>query len=162
MSNLQPARVLLARDLVLEGYRYSDLRQLARTGELRHLRRGAYSRDETELSNESRHRQLIHATLPLLRSGVVSHLSAAVMHDLPVPPGRLNLVQVTQPQARSGQRRGHVHRYAAPLSSDEITAVDGLPVTSLARTVVDLGRTLPFAHAVATADAAPTERARAR
>lgn len=152
MSDLPP--VLLARDLVTQGYRYSDLRQLARRGELLHLRRGAYSRDETELSEEGRHRQLVVATVPMLSTAVVSHLSAAVLYGLPVPPGRLELVQVTRPWAGSGQRRGHVHLYAAPLAADEISEVDGLPVTSLARTVVDLGRTLPFPDAVAAADAA--------
>ncbi|WP_375430906.1 hypothetical protein [uncultured Friedmanniella sp.] len=153
MSNLPPPPVLLARDLVAQGYRYSDLRQLARRGELQHLRRGAYSRDDAELGEESRHRQLVAATMPMLSAAVVSHVSAAVLYGLPVPPGPLDHVQVTSAGAASG-RRGHVHRYAAPLAEGEIAVVAGLPVTSLARTVVDLGRTLPFADAVAAADAA--------
>jgi hypothetical protein len=47
-----------------------------------------------------------------------------------------------------------VHRFAAPLPPDEVVVVDGLAVTSLPRTVIDLARTLPFADAVAAADAA--------
>lgn len=149
-----PPPVLLARDLVAEGYRYSDLTTLARAGELKHLRRGAYTRNLAELDEADRHRQLVFATLPLLVASVVSHLSAAVLHQLPLPLVRLRYVQVTRPAAGSGQRRGLVHRFAAPLATDEIAVVDGIPVTSLARTVVDLGRTLPFADAVAAADAA--------
>ncbi|SDR92226.1 hypothetical protein SAMN04488543_0755 [Friedmanniella luteola] len=101
-----------------------------------------------------RHRQLLQATVPQLGGGVVSHLSAAVLHGLPLPVGGLRHVQVTQPAARSGRRRGHVHRFAAPLPAEDVTLLDGLAVTTLARTVVDLGRALPFADAVAVADAA--------
>lgn len=46
----------------------------------------------------------------------------------------------------------HVH--AAQLDPDEIVGVDDVPVTSVARTVVDLARSVPFAQAVAVADAA--------
>jgi len=149
-----PRSILLARDLVADGYRYSDLTSLSRHGELRHLRRGAYSRTPEAVDEAGGHRELVTATLPLLGPSVVSHLSAAVLHQLPLPAGRLNLVQVTQPGAGSGRRRGHVHRHAAPLQPDEVVEVEGMPVTSLARTVVDLGRSLPFADAVAVADAA--------
>jgi hypothetical protein len=146
--------VLLARDLVADGYRYSELTQLRRSGELRHLRRGAYTRSDVELDEAGRHRQLVQATLPLLTSSVLSHLSAAVLHGLPLPQARLPYVQVTRPDVGSGRRRGHVHRFTAPLPRDEVVVLDGLAVTSLARTVVDLARTLPFADAVAAADAA--------
>lgn len=126
---------------------------VALSGELLHLRRGAYSRNETGLCDESRHRQLVAATVAMLTGGVVSHLSAAVLHGLPVPPDQLDLVQVTRPGSGSG-RRGHVHLYAAALAADEVTDIAGLPATSLARTVVDLGRTLSFADAVSAPDAA--------
>lgn len=149
-----PPPVLLARDLVAEGYRYSDLTTLARSEQLHHLRRGAYTRAVVDLDEAGRHRQLVAATIPLLVGSVVSHLSAAALHQLPLPTGLLRQVQVTRPQATSGQRRGYVHRFAAPLAADEVTVAAGVPVTSLARTVVDLGRTLPFAGAVSAADAA--------
>jgi hypothetical protein len=56
---------------------------------------------------------------------------------------------------RSGGRSGRqVHVHTAPLDPEEVTAVDGIPVTSVARTVVDLARSLPFEPAVAVADAA--------
>ena len=41
-----------------------------------------------------------------------------------------------------------------PLTADEVVVVAGVSVTSLARTVVDLGRTLPLGQAVAAGDAA--------
>ena len=44
--------------------------------------------------------------------------------------------------------------HIATLSPDEVVLVDGLPVTSLPRTLVDLGRLLPFEKALVPADAA--------
>jgi hypothetical protein len=47
-----------------------------------------------------------------------------------------------------------LHLHSARLSPDEVTSVDGVPVTSVARTVVDLGRLLSFERALVPADAA--------
>ncbi len=147
--------VLLARELVAKGFGYAELSRLVRRGELEHLRRGAYAPHSTDgLNDVDRHRRLVRATMAMLARGVLSHRSAAVLHGLPLPRGGLELVQVTQPEAASGRRRGHVHRFASPLDPAEVSVIDGVPVTDLARTVVDLGRTLRLADAVAAADAA--------
>jgi hypothetical protein len=42
----------------------------------------------------------------------------------------------------------------APLSTCDIASLDGIPVTTLTRTVLDLARTLPFLQAVPVADRA--------
>lgn len=93
----------------------------------------------------------------LLRQGesvVVSHESAAVLHALPVATQNPPLVHVTVvPPARVRKRSGY-HTHVAPLTAEEVVEVDGLPVTSLARTVADLARTSEFAWAVAAADQA--------
>ena len=44
--------------------------------------------------------------------------------------------------------------HAAPLTEGDITTIDGVPVTSLARTVLDLCRTVPIEQAVAAGDRA--------
>src|SRR3712207_7094083 len=46
------------------------------------------------------------------------------------------------------RRRTDVEVHSATLAPGQVTLLDGVPSTSLARTVADLGRTLPFAHAV--------------
>lgn len=145
----------LSPDPSLAGFSADELARLERRGELVRLRRGAYLRPADLASDPvDRHRQLVVATVPLLGDGsVVSHVSAAVLHGLPVWDVRLEQVQVTRRNGR-GKRRGHVHVHVAPLTDDEIVRVHGLPVTSLARTVVDLSRTLAIAHAVAAGDAA--------
>lgn len=53
-----------------------------------------------------------------------------------------------------GQRRAHVYDHRTPLSSDDIVQVGGLPVTSLARTVADLGRSSPLMESVPIGDQA--------
>ena len=144
-------RPLLTRDLTRSGWSATELARLDRTGELVHLRRGAWL-TSAPVDDAARHRQLVKATLALTADGVVSHGSAAAVHRLPTF-GPLPQVHLTRPDGR-GKRRGYVHLHAAPLDPSEVVVVDGVAVTGLARTVVDLARSLPFAEAVATGDAA--------
>ena len=64
------------------------------------------------------------------------------------------MVHVTRNRNSGGNRRVVVQVHAAPLTDGDITAIDGVPVTSLARTVLDLCRTLPIEQAVAAGDRA--------
>jgi hypothetical protein len=86
--------------------------------------------------------------------GVLSHVSAAVMHGLPLWNVPLGRVHVTRRPPASGSGSARIHLHIARLPDDELTVLDGLPVTSLPRTVVDVARTVPFESAVVTADAA--------
>lgn len=147
-------RVRSAAGLRAEGWSAAELAVRLRRAELSRVRRGAYVEGALPADPVARHRQLVAATMPLLaEDAVVSHRSAAVVHALPLladPPTR---VEVTRPSARGGRDRGRVHAVAAPLVPGEVLLVDGLRVTSLARTVVDVARTRPFVEAVATGDA---------
>jgi len=143
-------------ELRAQGYGSDDLTRLVERRELVRVRRGAYVEPPTApLSAEARHRQLVAATLPLVAGdAVVSHRSAAVLHGLPLLDPPPEQVELTRSTARGGKNRSLLHLYAAPLPPDEVTEIEGLPVTSLARTVVDLGRSLPFDAAVVTGDPA--------
>lgn len=44
--------------------------------------------------------------------------------------------------------------HGAPLDISDVTVIDGLAMTSVARTVLDLARTLPMEQAVACGDRA--------
>lgn len=146
--------VRLTRELLAEGYTHEELAQLTRVGALTRVRRGAYHAS-IEDDPALRHLRLVEATVRLTaRNAVVSHNSAAVVHGLPVVSTSLSRVQVTRPDSAGGRNRGGVHLYAAPLHPDEVVLVRGMAVTSLARTVVDLGRTESFERAVMAGDAA--------
>ena len=68
-------------------------------------------------------------------SGVMSHATAAALHGL--GDIRDDVTEMTLP-ARHQSRRTDMRTYTAVLRPDEVTLVDGLPTTSVARTVADL------------------------
>ncbi|QDP95490.1 hypothetical protein FOE78_05850 [Microlunatus elymi] len=148
------SKPLLARDLIMAGLEHGELRSMSRTGELRHLRRGAYFTAE-QLTAEQYHRLLVEATFQLAESdSVISFGSAAVIHQLPVPRAAMQLVHLTRNRNCSGRIRTGVHVHVAPIAGPEAVVIDGLRVTSLDRTFVDLARTVRLSEAVAAGDAA--------
>lgn len=150
------AIINLTRDLTADGFSHSELARLARSGELQRIRRGAYVTGSAEQRDaEERHRQLLEAVLRQSSpDAVVSHASAALVHGLPVFADELSQVHLTRQRDSGGRVRRGVHLHITPLGPDEITVVDGIVVTSLARTVVDVGRSMSHLKAVAVGDAA--------
>lgn len=118
------------------------------------LQRGAYlAADSGSLDHAERHRLRIHATLAgLRRPGVVSHTSAAVMHGLPLWPAAPGQVHITRRPPSSTDRSSRLYVHIARLAEADVCQVDGIPVTTVPRTLLDLGRTLPLESAVIAAD----------
>ena len=144
--------VLSRADALAAGLDDRDLARAVRRGELTRIRRGAYADPAAGLP---RHRALVLVTAPALRDGsVVSHASAAALHGLPLWRVEPDRMQVTRRPPGAGSGSARVHLHVARLPDDEVTLVDGVLVTRLARTVVDLARSLPFESAVIAADAA--------
>ena len=148
--------ILLTRTLRDQGFDERELRRMRRNGTLIPVRRGAYVRERAaERTRDDEHRELVFATAPQLHAAaVVSHGSAAVLHKLPMWPNAIDRVHVTRNRNSGGNRRAVVQVHAAPLTEMDITTIDGVPVTSLARTVLDLCRTVPIEQAVAAGDRA--------
>ena len=103
---------------------------------------------------------LLAATASLALAGpraVVSHQAAAVIHDLALlstPSSGVSSI-TRSPDGKRGRRlRPGVSSHTAALPGRHVTVTNGIPVTSVERTVVDLARTLPFAAGVVTADSA--------
>ncbi|MDQ1747177.1 MAG: hypothetical protein QOD07_1440, partial [Frankiaceae bacterium] len=94
-----------------------------------------------------------HAALAACRGSVISHRSAALVHDLPLldpAPARPDL---TVPPGRTGDvTSALLHR--AGLPPEDVVVIGDAAVTSVARTVVDLARTLPLDSALVPMDAA--------
>ncbi len=141
----------------------NQIRTLVRRGAIVRIGRGVYVQLATAraLSATPKGGHVLRAAAAVVQAGrgaVVSHRSAAVFHgiDLIGRPG--NLVTIT---ARpNGGRKGtaNVHLYTTPLPVNHVTDKLGVPVTTVARTVIDLARTLTFAEGVMAADSAIRRR----
>ena len=140
--------------LVHDGFAADEIRRLSRSGSLVPVRRGAYVAAGERPDRTTAHRRLIEATVAQSSPGaVVSHVSAAVLRDVPVPYADLSKVHLTRDREGGGRSRRWVQVHGARLLEQEITAVDDIAVTTLARTFVDLARTQPNRTSVAAGDA---------
>jgi len=149
---MEPGRTT-SRLLDVSGMTAAELYRARRDGELERVRRGSYAAPE-RIDDASRHRRLAAATFPLLAGGsVLSHATAAVVHGLPISEERVGRVWVTRPGSGHGRRGPVVHLRRSPLAASDVVVVDGLAVTSLARTAIDVARELPFEWGVVICDA---------
>jgi len=149
---LVPRRALLAA-----GVTDDEMRRMRRRGELAAIRPGVYLDPADPRLGRPEHRHLLQiaATVPRVASdAVVSYQSAAVLYGLPVWHLELTRVHVTRAGRSGALRSTWLEVHAAPLEDDEIGEVDGLAVTSIARTLIDVARAVAFEEAVAVLDAA--------
>ena len=143
--------LILARDARLVG---SDLRALA-PETLQRVRRGVYvARAEWgQAKREARHRVLIEAVAETRRARpIFSHVSAAILWGIPIVGPHLNVVHVIAAGRTVARSKNGVIWHHEALADDGIVEIDAHLVTGFIRTLVDLGRTLPFASAVAAMD----------
>lgn len=141
-------------ELQSAGLSTNDIQTKVRNGALTRLRRGFYTTAETA-SPELQHQRLIRASQPVVTdSNVISHISAGVLHGLPIPRKHLELVTMTRVTPGHGERSDRLIVRRTPLAHDEVMVLDGIRVTTLARTVFDLARSLSFEWGVMACDAA--------
>jgi hypothetical protein len=140
--------------LLTEGRSAASVRHDVRQGDLVPLCRGVYvPRNELPTEAEARHRLRVlgYAT----RSDyVVSHASAAVLHGIPVGWADLSEVHVTRASHGGGRIEAARRVHAGVLEPHWCTFVDGVLVTTVARTIVDLAKVAPTYVSVGAADAA--------
>jgi hypothetical protein len=149
--------LLLRPGLLAAGVTDDEMRRLLRRGELATVAPGAYldPADARLRRPEQRHALQVAVAVPRIAAdAVVSHQSAAVLYGLSVWNLTLSRVHVTRSRRSGGLRTGRLHVHTAPLEPDEIGMVGGIAVTSVARTLVDLARTVAFEEAVTVLDAA--------
>jgi hypothetical protein len=144
-----PCAVFSRAEARAAGWSDSALTRAARAGRIHRLRRDRFTiADEAHLPVLA-----AVAAAQVCAGSVISHRSAALVHRLPVltlPPRP----EITVPPHGTGGTAGALlHR--ATLRAADVTSVDEAPVTSIARTLVDIGRSTPNAAAVITMDAAP-------
>jgi hypothetical protein len=155
-----PRSVSLSRaELVEAGFADGELARARRRGELWRLRRGRYTTVPPPEDRMARHAAVVRSAVPALApEAVVSHLSAAALHGLPSWGGSLCRVHVSRDRAGGGRIDPLLHVHPARLAADEVEEREGCRVTTVARTVVDCARTLPFEQGVVIADAALSAR----
>ncbi|CAM3596393.1 type IV toxin-antitoxin system AbiEi family antitoxin domain-containing protein [Smaragdicoccus niigatensis] len=147
---------IFRRQALRDGTSDEQLQAAVAKGERVRLRNGAYALacEFGELFAEDKHRIMVVASIPRLhKDSVVSHVSAAVLHGLPLWRTDIGRVYVTRPGSTTCETT-RVKFIGQPLSSEEIVSIDGIRVTSLNRTLLDVVRTLPFEQAVVVGDAA--------
>lgn len=149
-----PAAVLAAA-----GVTEAMLRSRVGRGELVRLRPGVYVAAVSVPPGDERARHVLQSRAEQLAhpGSVLSHASAAAVWGLPCPlrggwgdEG----IHLTREMGARPQRQGVVH-HRGTLPPDQVTRdADGWPVTTAARTAVDLARHLPLPEALVLLDAA--------
>lgn len=147
--------LLHRRSLLADGFTAEEIDRSLRAGSIRSVRRGVYRAADAEaLSAAQEHALRCRALFPRLETGVYGFVSAAVLLRLPVWNVPLTRLHVVRDRSGRGQVRSGVHVHGSPLGASDVVEVGGLPVTSAARTVADMARSLRLDAALVTVDGA--------
>lgn len=107
------------------------------------VRRGCYVQRHVwqHLDEDDRYRLRVRAAyLTGDRDCAVSHQSAAALHGMPLRPRWLDLVHVTRPGVTGSRTEHGVKHHRAATPADQLLFLDGVRLTTLARTAVDVAR----------------------
>lgn len=130
--------VVTRAQLVELGLGDSGLRDWVRSGRLRRLYRGVYAVGHNRLRLEGRWLAAVFACGP---GAVLSHLDAAALWEL--RQSQSVLIDVTVPSRNGRAKRPgiRIHR-SSRLRPEEVTVRHSIPVTTVARTLLDLADVL--------------------
>jgi len=132
---------VVARGQLLDaGLSRKTIANRVRSGHLLSLHPGVYAVGHARLRREG---HWLAAVLAVGPGAVLSHRDAAGLHDL--RPANHVEVDVTTMIHRSSGRGIRIHRTRS-LDAQDITTVHGIPVTTVARTLVDIAGTVPKDH----------------
>jgi hypothetical protein len=149
--------VILRRQALDYGFTDQEIASLCRGGVWVRIRRGAFVDGPLwrTMTHEDRHRVTVHAVvLSLDKPAVVSHTSASVLLNLPTWGYDLSHIHVTRADLHSARIEGGVHHHAGSLETGDVISVDGVEVTSLDRTAIQIALMGGFERGVVVADAA--------
>lgn len=139
-------RIVTTQELLADGLQPRDLDRLLQAGELVRVSRGHFARAAALTPQEQHRRQILSSIRRLPPDAVLSHQSAAVLHDLPLPPGPVGPIRVIRPPRANGGGHGTraMRLRRATIAPEDVTTVTSadevLPVTTQARTVVDVAK----------------------
>ncbi|WP_336669880.1 type IV toxin-antitoxin system AbiEi family antitoxin domain-containing protein [Tsukamurella sp. USMM236] len=148
--NASMGELLTRAYLLATGRSSPDISRAVAEGELIRLASGVYTTPGDRPAHAV-YRLKVLATAMTCRNAV-SFESAAALHDIPfLRPSRTD-VHFTVDRVHGGGRRPGVHVHPRPLTDAEITHVDGVLVTTRARTAIDVAMTGDLIRAVAAID----------
>jgi very-short-patch-repair endonuclease/predicted transcriptional regulator of viral defense system len=145
--------VVARRQMAAIGLTLSMLKSRVASGQLVRLHHGVYAVGHDRLRREGR---WLAAVLAAGDGAVLSHRDAAALHGLR-PPGNHARWEVTTTGRASSTRRIRVFRTTS-LDADDVTSTDGIPVTSVARTLVDLAAAVSQAQLTKALNEAERQR----
>lgn len=122
--------VVATWQLTALGLTYDDIRYRARIGRLHRIHRGVYAVGYRTLTPKGHRMAAVLAYGP---DAVLSHRSAAAHWDIGQPSWKID---VTTPSSRRSRKGIRAHQ--ATLHPEDITVHDGIPITTVARTILDL------------------------
>jgi hypothetical protein len=128
--------VIGRRQLVTIGLSEDEVDGWLGRGRLHRMHRGVYAVGHLALTPRG------HWMAAVLAGGpgtVLSHRTAAALWAIREPGG--GRIETTSP--RKSRSTDSIHRHFGDLPADETTLRDGIPVTTAARTLLDLGRVAP-------------------
>lgn len=155
--------VVTAAELVAAGLSEGKIEALVRRGVLAAVLHGTYAdvaRVAEATQSDPARTRLVSVAAAVATAGpgaAASHEDAAVVHGLALlerPRPEVHTITVPPSPTLGRRRRAAVQVHTAALPAGHVRVRDGIPVTSVARTVVDLARTLPFRAGVVVADSA--------
>ncbi len=146
--------------LLASGVTADEIQRSRRTGQWQTLARGTYceAAPAAGLNREQQHRLRARALADRSPHLVISHISAAVVLEIPVWDVRLEDVHLTRIGTGGGRAASGRIVHTAALGPDEVITVSGLRLTSMVRTLIDVACTESFASTVVAADAALRRR----
>lgn len=122
-------------------------------GNLIKLRHGWFQTPTAELKPRLRAARDARVALREAPAGAVaSHRTAAALYGLPLLQTGDKLVHITVDRPNGGRTTSHARIHSSPPGTLIAAEIDGIPVTSIARTLVDLSRTSGFRAGVCAAD----------
>src|SRR4051794_20050818 len=130
--------VITARQLAALGLAQQTLSDHVREGRLHRLHRGVYAVGHTVLTTRGHWMAAVLAAGP---GAALSHASAAALWDLRRSAATVVDVSVPNRAGRMKRRGLRIHR-PRTLRLTEVTSHQGIPVTTPARTILDLAGTL--------------------
>jgi hypothetical protein len=145
MRSLPELQVFSRTDLRALGWSDPAITRAIGNGRILRLRRDQFTAGPADA------RVRAFAAVRGCSGAAIADRSATLVHGLPLVGALPPVPEVTVPPTGTGDLQG-AHLYRATMIPDDVVLVDGHPVLSVPRTLIDLGRHRPMATMVAAAD----------